>query len=154
MELSKGIETCHGNSKDHVLILLSNLYSQKQAGHVWNSFIVEKPLSLGFQQSLIDECVFYCDDVLLNVYVDDGIFLGPNDCKLTNVIKEMKNTGLDIKDQGQPADYVGITITNKAMDTTSLLSELSVTLSSMMLTLVMHTPSLHCKQIVSKLLVK
>ena len=34
MELPKGIETRHGSSTDHVLMLLSNLYSQKQAGHV------------------------------------------------------------------------------------------------------------------------
>ena len=38
MELPKGIETSHGNSKDRVLVLLSNHYGQKQAGCVWNSF--------------------------------------------------------------------------------------------------------------------
>ena len=73
--------------------------------------MVEKRLSLGFQQSLINECVFYRDDVIFIVYVDDGIFLGPDDHKLTNVIKEIKRTGLDIEDQGHPADYVGVTIT-------------------------------------------
>jgi hypothetical protein len=46
---------------------------------VWNSLLVEKLLSLGFQQSLINECVFYCDDVIFIVYVDYGIFLGPDD---------------------------------------------------------------------------
>jgi hypothetical protein len=34
MELPLGIKTRHGNSKDHVLQLLSNLYGQKQAGRV------------------------------------------------------------------------------------------------------------------------
>ena len=58
MELPKGIETRHGSSKDHVLMLLSNLYGQKQAGHVWNSYLVEKLRSIGFTPSLIDECVF------------------------------------------------------------------------------------------------
>ncbi|KAL7480904.1 hypothetical protein ACHAW6_006569 [Cyclotella cf. meneghiniana] len=87
MEVPKGIETCHKNSKDHVLMLLSNLYGQKQAGHVWNSILVEKLLSHGFQQSIIDECAFHCDDVIFVVYVNYGIFLGPNDHKLSNVIK-------------------------------------------------------------------
>jgi hypothetical protein len=32
MELPKGIKTKHGNSKDHVLKLLQNIYGQKQAG--------------------------------------------------------------------------------------------------------------------------
>ena len=74
-------------------------------------FLVEKLLSLGFQQSLIDESVFYPDDVIFIVYVDDDIFLGPDDRKLTNVIKEIKKTGLDIEDQGHPANYIGVTIT-------------------------------------------
>ncbi|KAL7477266.1 hypothetical protein ACHAW6_003079, partial [Cyclotella cf. meneghiniana] len=75
MELPKGIKTSHGNSKDHVLMLLSNLYGQKQAVCVWNLFLVEKLISLDFQQCLIDECVSYCGDVVFIVYVDDGIFL-------------------------------------------------------------------------------
>jgi hypothetical protein len=42
MELPLGIETRHGNSKDHVLKLLANLYGQKHAGRVWNGYMVEK----------------------------------------------------------------------------------------------------------------
>jgi hypothetical protein len=34
MELLQGIQTAHGNSKDHVLKLEKNIYGQKQAGHV------------------------------------------------------------------------------------------------------------------------
>jgi transcriptional regulator GlxA family with amidase domain len=47
MELPQGIKTATGNSKDHVLKLLKNLYGQKQAGRVWNSFLVDKLTSLG-----------------------------------------------------------------------------------------------------------
>ncbi len=32
MELPTGIHTKHGNSKDHVLKLLANIYGKKQAG--------------------------------------------------------------------------------------------------------------------------
>ena len=45
------------------------------------------------------------------MYVDDGIFLDPNDQKLTNTIHEIRKAGLDIEDQGHPSDYVGVTIT-------------------------------------------
>ncbi len=34
MELPQGIKTATGNSKDHVLKLLKNIYGQKQAGRV------------------------------------------------------------------------------------------------------------------------
>jgi hypothetical protein len=110
MELPQGIQTAHGNSKDHVLKLEKNIYGQKQAGRVWNSFLVDKLMSLGFTPSLIDDCVFFRDDIIFMVYVDDGIFLGNDDSKLQDAIKEIQDSGLNIEDQGHPADYVGVNI--------------------------------------------
>ncbi len=40
------------------------------------------------------------------VYVDHGIFLGSDDLQLQDVIKEIKDLGLNIEDQCHPADYV------------------------------------------------
>ena len=42
MEIPQGIETATGNSKDKVLKLLKNIYGQKQAGQVWNSYLVDE----------------------------------------------------------------------------------------------------------------
>jgi hypothetical protein len=109
MQLPPGIETKHGNSKDYVLKLLANLYGQKQAGRVWNQYLVDKLREVGFQQSLIDECVFYRDDVIFIVYVDDGLFFGSDDDTLSLIIKKLRD-GLNIEDQGHPADYVGVNI--------------------------------------------
>ncbi len=44
------------------------------------------------------------------VYVNDGIFIGDNDSQLTTAINEIQALGLNIEDQGHPADYVGISI--------------------------------------------
>jgi hypothetical protein len=44
------------------------------------------------------------------VYVDDGIFLGNDDSKLQDAIKDIQDLGLNIEDQGHPADYVGVNI--------------------------------------------
>jgi hypothetical protein len=110
MELPQGIQTMHGNSKDHMLKLEKNIYGQKQAGRVWNSFLMDKLLSIGFTSSLIDDCVFFCDDIIFMVYVGDGIFLGNNDSKLQETIKDIQDLGLNIEDQGHPADYVGVNI--------------------------------------------
>jgi len=110
MELPFGIELQHGNSKDYVLKLLRNLYGQKQAGRVWNQYLVDKLKSIGFTQSIIDECVFYRKDVIFIVYVDDGIFVGPDESNLCNIVTELRNIGLDVEDQGHPADYVGVNI--------------------------------------------
>jgi len=110
MELPQGIMTAHGNSKDHVLKLEKNIHGQKQAGRVWNSFLVDKLMSIGFTPSLIDDCVFFRNDIFFMVYVDDGIFPGNDDSKLTDAIRVIHNSGLNIEDQGHPADYVGVNI--------------------------------------------
>ncbi len=44
------------------------------------------------------------------VYVDDGIFIVDSDEQLQAIIKEMQGLGLNIEDQGHPADYVGVNI--------------------------------------------
>ncbi len=108
MELPTGIHNKHGNSKDHVLKLLTNIYGQKQAGCVWNSYHITKLPENNFKQSLIDDCVFYQDDVIFIVYVDYGIFLGSSDQQLRDIISERCNLKLSIEDLGHPADYVGV----------------------------------------------
>ncbi len=110
MELPQGIQTMHGNSKNHMLKLEKNIYGQKQAGCVWNLFLVDKLLSIRFTTSLIDDCVFFRDDIIFMVYVDDGIFLGNDDSKLQEAIKDIQDLGLYIEDHGHPADYVGVNI--------------------------------------------
>jgi hypothetical protein len=77
---------------------------------VWNSFLVDKLTSLGYTSSLIDDCVFFHGDIIFMVYVDDGIFLGNEDAQLKQAIHEIQNVGLNIEDQGHPADYVGVSI--------------------------------------------
>jgi hypothetical protein len=82
MELPQGIQTKHGNSKEHVLKLEKNIYGQKQAGRVWNSFLMDKLISIGFTTLLIDDCIFFCGDIIFMVYVDVSIFLGSNNAQL------------------------------------------------------------------------
>ncbi len=79
MELPQGIQVSEGDSKDYVLKLLKNIYSQKQVGRVWNAYLVDKLSSIGFKASLINNCIFYQDDIIFMVYVDNGIFLGKDD---------------------------------------------------------------------------
>jgi hypothetical protein len=110
MELPKGIETRHGNSKDHVLKLLKYIYGQKQAGRVWNHHLTAKLLDIGFTQSLIDDCVFYNGDTIFIVYVDDRIFIGDNNNQSMAIISQLQGLGLKIENQGHPANYIGVSI--------------------------------------------
>jgi hypothetical protein len=109
MELVQGIRTTHGNSKDHVLKLEKKMYGRKQARLVWNSFLVDKLMSVGFTPLLIHNCVFFHNDIIFMVYMYHGIFLGSNDLQLQDIIKEIQDL-LNIEDQSHPSDYVGVNI--------------------------------------------
>ena len=89
MELPKGIETKYGNGKTHVLKLLKNLYGQKQAGRVWNLFLHERLIKLGFEQSAIDECPYYCGSLLFIIYIDDGILVSSNKEEIEKAIENI-----------------------------------------------------------------
>jgi hypothetical protein len=91
-------------------MLLAKIYGQQQAGCLWNSYLITKLCEINFKQSLIDDCVFYWDDIIFIVYVDDGIFLGSLEQQLCDIINELRNLKLFSEDQGHPADYVGISI--------------------------------------------
>jgi hypothetical protein len=114
MELPKGVEMQDRNRKTHVLKLLKNLYGQKQAGRVWNKHLVKGLLKIGFQQSEIDECVFYRNSTIFVVYVDDGIFASPSTKEIDQVIKDLRKAKFDIKDKGEIKDYLGVNVTKLA----------------------------------------
>ncbi|KAL7479037.1 hypothetical protein ACHAW6_004784 [Cyclotella cf. meneghiniana] len=140
MEIPCRIETTMGNTCDYVLQLLTNIY----AGRVWNQFLVQKLESICFIKSKINECVFYREDVIFIVYVDDGIFLGQSDDQLTGIIKELTDIGLEVDDQELPADYVGINVKHLAGGsyTFSQKSLINTIINDVGLTLSDHTKSI------------
>jgi hypothetical protein len=73
-------------------------------------YLVDKLTSLGYTASLTDDCVFYPGDIIFMVYVDDGIFLGKDYEQLKAAIGEIHESGLNIEDQGHPADYIGVNV--------------------------------------------
>ena len=113
MELPKGIEPKDDNvdKKGYVLQLLKNLYGQKQAGRVWSLFLKEKLEAIGFVVSEFDECLFYRDNVMFIVYVDDGIFVSTSDDAIDKAIQDLKDQKLNLEDQGDIKDYLGVNVT-------------------------------------------
>ena len=101
----------HGNGKTHVLKLLKNVYGQRQAGRVWNQHPKDKLLKIGFRQSKHDECLFFRDNVIFIVYVDDGIFTSPSSNNIDQAIIDLSKQGLDMEDQGDIKDYLGVNVT-------------------------------------------
>ena len=77
MKIPKGFEVEGANKDDYVLRVRKNIYGQKQAGRVWNKYLVTKLKRIGFKQSKIDECVFYKGRIMYILYTDDSILAGP-----------------------------------------------------------------------------
>ena len=113
MQIPKGFDLDGANAKDYVLKLNKNLYGQKQAGRVWNKHLVRKLKSIGFKQSMIDECVFYRGQCIYVLYTDDSILTGPTDEDLDQVIADMKAAKLDLTVEGDISDFLGVNIDRK-----------------------------------------
>jgi hypothetical protein len=113
MELPKGIETRYGNGKTHILKLLKNLYGQKQAGRVWNQHLTKGLKVIGFKQSNVDECIFFCGKVIFIVFTDDGIFASISKEEIDKAICEMKQH-FNLEDQGDIKDYLGVNVEQMA----------------------------------------
>lgn len=125
MKIPAGIELEDGaDPKDYVLMIHRNIYGQKQAGRVWNQYLVDKLVNvLGFTQSKVDECVFYRGTTIYLLYTDDSILAGPDEAEINSIIEEMQSKAkLDITIEGDLADFLGVNIDLK-MDGTIHLTQ-------------------------------
>ena len=110
MEIPKGFTIDEGETDDYVLQIHRNIYGQKQAVRVWNQYLVNKLVKLGFRQSKVDECLFYRGSVLYALYTDDSILAGPDKAEIDIIIKQMQSVGLKITDEGSLEDFLGVNI--------------------------------------------
>jgi hypothetical protein len=114
MEVPKGFAITDGDPEgDYVLQVHQNIYGQKQAGRVWNHYLVEHLQKIGFRQSEHDPCVFYTGRSIYIVYTDDSILAGPDEKELDAIIQQMKDVGLKITSEGGIEDFLGINIERK-----------------------------------------
>jgi hypothetical protein len=85
------------DKKKYCLKLKKNIYGTKQAGRVWNKFVHKGLIKLGYAVSRIDSCVYYKGSSVFMLYVDDGIFAGPDKQEIASLIQELQvefNTSL------------------------------------------------------------
>ena len=111
LKVPAGFDIENGNKNDYALKLHKNVYGQKQAGRVWYKYLSKKlTKELGFKQSKIDECLFYRGKTLYLLYTDDSILAGPDQQEINQIIKEIKEIGLDITEEGKIEDFLGVNI--------------------------------------------
>ena len=112
MDMPKGIEIEGINTADYCFKLEKNTYGQKKAGRVWNQYLVKKLEECGFEQSIIDECVFYKGSMIYVLYTDDSIIAGPDRNEINETIDLMK-TKLELTVEGDLKDFLGVNIEKK-----------------------------------------
>ena len=123
MHFPKGYEFKDGISEDtHVLKLTKNIYGQKQAGRVWNKYLDEGLVEIGFKPSKMDPCLYFRGRIALLVYIDDHIMFGPNLSELNKVVTEMRMSSkkFRVEDLGNVKDFMGIQVTTKNDKTITL----------------------------------
>ena len=110
MRVPRGIKIT--DPEDWLIRLKKKIYGQKQAGRVWNKYLVEKLTSpeVGFIQSKHDECVFYKGNSIYVLYTDDRIMTGPDPQELQDIIKLIAESGLKITQEGTIEDFLGVNI--------------------------------------------
>jgi hypothetical protein len=93
-----------------VLSLKHDLYGQKQAGKVWNEYLHEGLIAIGFIQSNYDECVYYRNGTVFLVHVENGILAGPSVDHIDSIIAELQES-YNMTDEGDITDYLGVNVT-------------------------------------------
>jgi hypothetical protein len=66
--------------------------------------------TFGFTQLKMDECVFYRGKTMYALYTDDSILAGPDKKEIEQVIEDQKAAKLNITDEGDLEDFLGIQI--------------------------------------------
>ena len=85
MQIPQGFRVQGTASQEkQVIKLTKNIYGQKKEGQVWNQHLTKGLTKIGFRQSKVDDCVFFCKDVILMIYVDDGLLASPRPSHLTS----------------------------------------------------------------------
>jgi hypothetical protein len=74
---------------------------------------------LKFNQSVVDECVFYPGTTILHIYVDDGILCGTSANEIQLIIDKL-GILFKITDEGEVDAYLGVKISRPTSDTIKL----------------------------------
>jgi hypothetical protein len=148
--INNGKLTQHENPQhrdhSHYIKLLKTLYGVKQAARAWYQHLTPGLTELGFKPSAIDPCLWFKDDCILILYVDDCLLFSPNDSTIDNIIQQLSNKYL-IGEQGSVQDFLGLCITHDSQGRIHLCQEglISSILHDLNLDTSIHkpTPAIH-----------
>ena len=121
MKIPAGFKVKDGSNKDYVLRLHRNVYGGKAASRTWYQYLSNILINeVGFKRSEVDECVFYRGNVMYVLYTDDSLLAGPNLAEVEQAIKDIRAAKLNITEEGDIQDFLGVHIDKKPDGTVHL----------------------------------
>jgi Reverse transcriptase (RNA-dependent DNA polymerase) len=110
IDIPKGCKIEGKNKNEYALKVYKNIYGQKQAGKVWNDFLIDGlTTKLGFTQSIIDPCMLWRKQTILIIYTDDIIITGANTREINTAIADIA-TLFEITCKDTVSDFLGVNI--------------------------------------------
>jgi len=86
------------------------LYGLRQAGFNWFQFLTSFLLNNGFTQSYVEPCLFYNNELVILIYVDDTLFIAKNQSSLDDILSALKRTFL-LTEESDIHTFLGINFT-------------------------------------------
>lgn len=121
IDVPKGCKVADDNPKNWALKVCMNIYGQKQAGRVWNVYLIEVLCKLGFTQSKNDPCIQWRNGVIIIIYTDDTILTGENALEVDKAMADIASI-FEITHKDCVSDFLGVNVNNQTEDGTIILT--------------------------------
>jgi Reverse transcriptase (RNA-dependent DNA polymerase) len=110
IDIPKGCKIEGKNNSEYALKDHKNIYGQKQAGKVWNDYLIDGlTTKLGFTQSIIDPCLLWRKQTILIIYTIDTIITGANTRDINTASADIA-TLFEITSKETVSDFLGVNI--------------------------------------------
>lgn len=86
-----------------------SLYGLKQSPRIWYLTVAKVLVDNGFQNSILEPCLFWKKECLLILYVDDILIVGKTE-RIRKDAGDILKKHFEMKDLGKPKIFLGITI--------------------------------------------
>ncbi len=106
MHVPRGYKSTRG--PNYCLKLIKSLYGHKRAPLLWFNHSSEAFKKLGLTQSKHDECLWYGEDIMVVQYVDDCGISAPNQARIDQFVKDLRDLGFELTQEDSFEEFLGI----------------------------------------------
>lgn len=91
-------------------MLRKSLYGLKQAGRLWNNYLSNALIKIGFRPAIADPCVYLGEaGAMMLIHVDDVLILAQSEAQVKHTISKLKEM-FSLKELGEVRNYLGVQI--------------------------------------------